>query len=313
MRNVGTQSAYRQAIVSALLDAVGSDHATLVVQLVATAFASRVVDAQFGRGALQLANWVGTSCERYGSYHGVSTLLVSACSTASRILRRNDALAPWLERDLETLHDVIERQLIRFTLAEPENPHTINDNIDAAIATFLVTLDLADPLSAEHSRAVSLWSRRLSKRMNLSEAQATFVSRGGLLHDVGKSRTPTAILTAPRALTMEEFAVMRDHASLGAAMVHELDELRPFAPIVANHHERPDGKGYPQGLTAPEISLDVRIVTVADCFNAMIGRRPYRPPLSPAAALEQLVKHQETQFDPIVVEAMIDIVEHPDE
>ncbi len=106
---------------------------------------------------------------------------------------------------------------------------------------------------------------------------------------------------------------MRDHASAGAAMVREVERLWPFIPMVRSHHERLDGKGYPDRLSAEDISLDVRIVTVADCFNAMIGRRLYRAPLSPAVALDQLMKHRGTQFDPLVVDAMIDVVEHPDE
>jgi HD-GYP domain-containing protein (c-di-GMP phosphodiesterase class II) len=134
-----------------------------------------------------------------------------------------------------------------------------------------------------------------------------------MLHDVGKTTTPREILLAPRSLSDAEFAIMRDHAASGEAMVAEIERLRPFRPLVRRHHERLDGKGYPDRLAAADIPLSVRIVTVADCFNAMIGRRPYRLPLSPAAALDQLVKNRETQFDALVVEAMIDIVEHPDD
>jgi HD-GYP domain-containing protein (c-di-GMP phosphodiesterase class II) len=94
-------------------------------------------------------------------------------------------------------------------------------------------------------------------------------------------------------------------------MLVAVERLRPFEVAARSHHERLDGKGYPDRLEACDIPPMVRIVTVADCFNAMIGRRPYRLPLSPANALDQLTRHTGTQFDPAVVEAMIDIVERP--
>jgi HD-GYP domain-containing protein (c-di-GMP phosphodiesterase class II) len=101
---------------------------------------------------------------------------------------------------------------------------------------------------------------------------------------------------------------MRAHAAAGEAIVRRVPELRPFMPAVRSHHERLDGRGYPDGLRAGQIPLMARIVAVADCFNAMIGRRPYRLPMSPARAMEELVRSRGTQLDPEIVDAMVDVV-----
>ncbi len=286
---------------------------TVMVHLVAMAFAERLDDARSGSGSLQLAQWAQGACERYGAFPNIAALLRAACPVAQRELRRRKLGSDSLESDLQALERAIATKLSELKAAGDPQTHVMSDGIDESIGAFLVRLDDTDPLSAEHSRAVSLWCRRLALRLGLPEEQRLFVARGGLLHDVGKTLTPREILLAPRMLTEAEFATMRDHTTAGAAMVREVERLRPFAPLVASHHERPDGKGYPDRLAGDEITVDVRIVSVADCFNAMIGRRPYRQAMSPSLALDQLVKHRETQFDPLVVEAMIDVVEHPED
>ena len=182
------------------------------------------------------------------------------------------------------------------------------DDVDAAIAALVEQLDIASPLMAEHSRAVSAWCSRIARALGLSEAQSALVRRSGLLHDIGKLRTPSHILNAPRSLNTAEWSIMKDHAAAGALLVAEVADLRPFIAIVRAHHERLDGTGYPDGLRLGAIPLAARIVSVADAFNAMIGRRPYRPPMSPAAALSELERKRETQFDPEVVAAMIRVV-----
>ena len=101
---------------------------------------------------------------------------------------------------------------------------------------------------------------------------------------------------------------MRDHPAEGERMAERISVLGTLMPAIRGHHERLDGKGYPDGLRLTSIPLATRIVTVADCFNAMIGRRPYRLPMSPTEALNELDRNRHTQFDPEVVEAMTRIV-----
>jgi putative nucleotidyltransferase with HDIG domain len=170
-------------------------------------------------------------------------------------------------------------------------------DIDATLSNLLESLDVAAPLMAEHSRAVAAWCERLARALGLSEDEITFAARCGLIHDIGKLQTPPEILNAPRTLSPQEWAIMRDHAAAGARIIETLPLLVALIPSVRGHHERLDGRGYPDGLGPSAISLTTRIVTVADCFNAMIGRRPYRLPLSPADALDELERNRGTQFD----------------
>jgi putative nucleotidyltransferase with HDIG domain len=182
------------------------------------------------------------------------------------------------------------------------------DEVDIVIDGMLNRLDQSDLLTAEHSRAVASWCARLAKRLGSSKEEVVHLTRAGLIHDIGKVMTPLAILTAPRRLAEEEMAVMRQHSAAGEAIVLEFPLLANLAPAVRSHHERVDGAGYPDGLKGEAIPREARIVAVADSFNAMIGRRPYRPPLAPSVALEQLIEGRGTQFDPEIVDAMIDVV-----
>ena len=201
----------------------------------------------------------------------------------------------------------VRAQIVAYRAPVPAIIHLVDD-IDASIDVLFEHLESAAPLMAEHSRAVSAWCSRIARAFGLSEAEIAFITRGGLIHDIGKMRTPPDILNAPRRLEPGEWVIMRDHAALGARIIGDYWPLAPFVPIVRGHHERIDGKGYPDGLGGAAIPLAARIVSVADSFNAMIGRRPYRSPLSPTEALAELERHSGTQFDPEIVEAMIRIV-----
>jgi putative nucleotidyltransferase with HDIG domain len=180
--------------------------------------------------------------------------------------------------------------------------------IDAKIEDLLYSLASSDTLTAEHSRSVAMWCSRIAKRLSLTREEQIFATRGGLLHDIGKIKTPAEILLAPRKLTDDEWMIMKMHAVEGTRMVEAIPELRCFVPPIRSHHERYDGRGYPDGLGNIDIPLHARIVAVADAFNAMIARRPYKAPLSPAAAVEELKRHSGTQFDRVIVEAMIDVI-----
>ncbi|GAC1313581.1 MAG: hypothetical protein NVSMB21_24870 [Vulcanimicrobiaceae bacterium] len=280
---------------------------SLCASVVAHGLASRLHRALAdGAHVAPLLAWVERTCAGLTFEPRVTAMLATACTNVRPALD-----GAGVSETLATLDHAIAASLARHAHIERDRQLETDGEIDGTIAAFIVRLDDADPLSAEHSRAVSLWCRRLATRLNLDEEACRFAARSGLLHDVGKARTPLEILHAPRALSDDEWVVMRDHTVAGARMIAEVERLRPFEPAARSHHERLDGKGYPDRLQGDAIPLAIRIVTVADSFNAMIGRRPYRLPMSPALALEQLVLHRESQFDPTVVEAMIDIVQNP--
>jgi putative nucleotidyltransferase with HDIG domain len=201
----------------------------------------------------------------------------------------------------------VRRELATYRRRMPVTVGHVDD-IDAALEELFEQLDRSSPLMAEHSRAVAAWCSRLGRTLGLSEPEITFVSRCGLIHDIGKIHTPAEILDAPRKLTPAEWVIMRAHTTDGSVIVERVPILSAFVPIVRGHHERLDGKGYPDGVPGNAIPLAARIVAVADCFNAMIGRRAYRPAMPPTEALNELERHCGTQFDPEVVEAMVQIV-----
>jgi len=128
----------------------------------------------------------------------------------------------------------------------------------------------------------------------------------GLLHDLGKAGVSKSILNKPGKLTEEEYAKIKEHSPLGSMMIlSQAEALRQLVPIVRHHHERIDGKGYPDGLAGEEIPLEARILAVVDSFDAMTHERAYRKALSLEEAIAELERCAGTQFDPAVVEAFL--------
>jgi putative nucleotidyltransferase with HDIG domain len=255
----------------------------------------------------QLLSWVDTACDRYAGIVPVPAIVAAAAGVVGKHLGAMPG--PGLSAaEMDVVRAEVERLAARPRLVRDAGRHEAIDEIDVALDDLMTRLDHADALTAEHSRAVSAWCSRLAKRLALARHDAIHVARSGLVHDIGKITTPTKILNAPRALDEEEMTIMRGHAMAGAAIVSEIALASHLTPIVRSHHERFDGRGYPDGTSGGAIPTAARIVAVADAFNAMIGRRPYRPPFSPSIALERLEAGRGTQFDPIVVDAMIDVV-----
>jgi HD-GYP domain-containing protein (c-di-GMP phosphodiesterase class II) len=296
----------RDEIALALLEGIPAAERTLLLELLARSFVDAYAAAERSGSVLQLIDWADRMCDAHADAPAVRDFFATAVPAMASYMRRCGAGS----EERGTLA-ALERSL-RAVAAKPRRELTCAgqhlDEIDAALNVLIVRLERSDPLTAEHSRAVSAWCARLARRLSLSEAETTFAARCGMVHDVGKVTTPAEILSAPRKLTEREWNVMRSHTTVGERMVLDDPRLAIFAPAVRSHHERLDGNGYPDRLSAAGIDLATRIVTVADSFNAMIGRRPYRLPMSPAAALEQLATHAGTQFDPTVVAAMRDIV-----
>jgi putative nucleotidyltransferase with HDIG domain len=179
---------------------------------------------------------------------------------------------------------------------------------DEVIASLLAAVDARDAATCDHSRAVGAWCRRIAKAMGLNGEQQEFASLCGTLHDIGKVSTPLSILIKAGPLSDEEWVTMRAHSRVGAKMLERIPSLKEVAPIVRAHHERMDGKGYPDRLSGNQIPLMARIIAVADSFHAMISKRPYRDPVQIQKAIEILAEGSGTQWDPVVVDAMLSII-----
>ena len=166
----------------------------------------------------------------------------------------------------------------------------------------LVTaVDNKDRYTKHHSEDVLMYSIQLARRLGLDEAMLQNVAVAALLHDVGKIGVPDAILRKPGALTYEELGAIQQHPVMGAVIVAAVPGLEETLPAIRHHHERWDGKGYPDGLAGEKIPLIARLMAVADAFSAMTTDRPYRQGMPSSRALEILEEGAAVQWDPAVV------------
>jgi putative nucleotidyltransferase with HDIG domain len=178
----------------------------------------------------------------------------------------------------------------------------------AEIRGLVKALAEADGDTYRHSLEVAATARVVGERLGLARTEIVEVELGALLHDVGKLRLPPHILGKPGRLTEDEHRLVRLHPEWGAEMVGRIPGLEAVALIVRLHHERPDGTGYPHGLSHERIPVASRIVSVCDAYGAMTKRRPYSEPLDVDTALLELSRHAGTQFDPDAVEALASLV-----
>ncbi len=177
-----------------------------------------------------------------------------------------------------------------------------------AIRALALALDARDPYTAGHSERVSAISVAVGRQMGLAAEELDVLRLGALLHDIGKIGISDNVLRKPGALTAEEFELIKEHPALGARILRTVPFLTQHLPIVELHHERPDGRGYPHGLTADEIPMLARIVHVADAFDAMTSARAYRPALDSGYAVRELWRFAGTEFDAEVVQALVQAV-----
>jgi putative nucleotidyltransferase with HDIG domain len=174
--------------------------------------------------------------------------------------------------------------------------------------TMVAQLNRHDRGTRGHSERVRAYSEMLAEELGLDRDFRERLRWGALLHDMGKLTVPSEILNKPGRPTEEEWKILSGHPAEGARILQPLAEwLGDAVHAAGQHHERYDGKGYPQGLQGEEISLSARIVAVADAFAVMTGARAYKKPLPLEVAREELTKNAGTQFDPVVVRAMLSV------
>lgn len=167
----------------------------------------------------------------------------------------------------------------------------------------------ADMSLKAHSQNVCKISTELGKIMGLSEGQLNELRIAALLHDIGKIKIPNEVLNKKGHLTNEEMDIMKKHVIYGAEMVQNIGYDGYIINAVLSHHERPDGKGYPEGLCSEDIPLLSKIIAVADSYDAMTSRRIYRENvLSKEEALQELKDNSGKQFDPEVIRIFIENV-----
>jgi diguanylate cyclase (GGDEF)-like protein/putative nucleotidyltransferase with HDIG domain len=174
----------------------------------------------------------------------------------------------------------------------------------ATVLSLAEALDQRDSGTAKHSQTVGHLCELMARELGFDDDRVERLRLAGILHDIGKIGVPDSILCKPGRLTSEEMDQMRRHPELGARMLSssELDDVRGW---ILTHHERPDGTGYPKGLTADEIPIEASILAVGDAYEAMTSDRVYRPALGKERAEEELLSNSGTQFSPKVVDAFL--------
>ncbi|MEF3303879.1 HD-GYP domain-containing protein [Paenibacillus sp. GYB003] len=182
-----------------------------------------------------------------------------------------------------------------------------NWQLEGIVKGIVATLELKDPYTRGHSERVAHFSLVMARRLNrFSEEQLKSYYYACLLHDVGKVSIPDHILTKPSSLTEQEFEIIRTHPVVGVNAIKHIDGLQDSVSVVLHHHERWDGRGYPDGLKGEQIPLIARITAVADAFDAMTTKRSYRDALTVQEAYNRIVQGKGTQFDPAVVQLFQD-------
>jgi putative nucleotidyltransferase with HDIG domain len=177
------------------------------------------------------------------------------------------------------------------------------------LSTVMQTLSMRDAMTARHSAAVARYAREVACMLGVDEREQDLIHTAALLHDIGKFIFPDSILFADRKLTDEEWEIVKLHPEQGAKLVRRIEGYGPVADIIIAHHERIDGKGYPNGVSGPDIPLGSRIISVADTYDVMTSRDSYRRPVSIEAAFVELRRVAGSQLDPVVVEHFIEMIE----
>lgn len=175
------------------------------------------------------------------------------------------------------------------------------------IKSISFALDAKDKYTHGHSMRVTLYSLALAKQLNLPDELLEEIETAGLLHDIGKIAIPEKILLKPGKLTEEEYEVIKTHPELGERLVESIEKLKLVSNWLKYHHERYDGKGYPEGLSGETIPISARIIAIADTYDAMTSDRSYRKASSHQEAIDEIERCSGTQFDPNLARLFIGI------
>ena len=175
--------------------------------------------------------------------------------------------------------------------------------------TLIATIGVNDDYTKCHSERVAEYSKEIAARHGLSEEEQEIIYIIALLHDIGKIGIPDAVINKPGRLMDMEYEIVKQHPVLGAEILKNIKDVPKLAAVVRSHHERFDGKGYPDGLAGEDIPAEARIIAVAESYDAMTGESRYRTPLSKAEARAEIEKCSGSQFDPVFAGIMLQMID----
>lgn len=177
-----------------------------------------------------------------------------------------------------------------------------------SMPSLLVALEARDEYTNGHSERVARMAVSVARKLGMPRYQVEKIGLAGLLHDIGKIGIRESVLTKQGELSDEEYLHMASHSIIGESILRPVIDDEEILMMVRHHHERYDGKGYPDGMVARQIPVGARILTVADVYDAMTSDRPYRKAVDPGLALNEIQRQARIQLDPGIVEAFLAIV-----
>jgi putative nucleotidyltransferase with HDIG domain len=214
--------------------------------------------------------------------------------------KSGEDVRPFMERISQIAGNALRRGLLMQVLQQAQLETVL------ALAN---AVNARDEYTGDHSKRLAPLAEATARRLGCSSDEQEDIRWGALLHDIGKIAVPDPILLKPGPLTAAEWEIVRRHPEQGEAIVRTVDALRRTATLIRHHQERFDGKGYPDALDGDRIPLGARILAVVDAYSAIRDRRPYKDPRSHHEAVEELRRCKGSQFDPLVVETFLSVVE----
>jgi putative two-component system response regulator len=179
----------------------------------------------------------------------------------------------------------------------------LQESYEASLIMLANAIEVRDPYTRGHVERVMNYAQTIAEYHGWSSTEINNLRFGSILHDIGKINIPENILRKSGSLSEEEWVEMRKHPEMGAELVKGIHYLDPAVPVILYHHERWNGSGYPFGMKKEDIPLSARIVAIADSFDAMTTKRPYRDELTPEQACNEVISGSGIQYDPLMVEA----------
>ena len=211
--------------------------------------------------------------------------------------------------ELSRLQKNLQYEVERQTRKAEERRRQVEQLSEEVMQTLANTIDAKDPYTNGHSMRVAKYSKEISKRCGKSRDEQQNIYYMGLLHDIGKIGIPDRIINKDSRLTDEEFMAIRQHPAIGSDILKTIEQMPEIMVGARWHHERYDGRGYPDGLKGNEIPEAARIIGVADAYDAMTSKRSYRGILSQDVVRNEIEKGKGTQFDPFFADVMLQMID----